>query len=78
MKQPPRSSSTTTFRSAGQGILSKIGEYPVRSDVPAPTVLGVTLPAITSKQYFRMSTQDALKYSKDDLSKWNADFKFSK
>ncbi|CAM5184465.1 Iron(III) transport system substrate-binding protein OS=Castellaniella defragrans OX=75697 GN=HNR28_000884 PE=4 SV=1 [Castellaniella defragrans] len=62
----------------GQGIFSKIGEYPVRSDVPAPTVLGVTLPAITSKQYFRMSTQDALKYSKDDLSKWNADFKFSK
>ena len=62
----------------GQNIFSKIGEYPVRTDVPAPTVLGVTLPPITSKQYFRMSTQDSMKYSKGDLAKWNADFKFSK
>lgn len=62
----------------GQEIFSKMGEYPSRSDVASPTILGVALPAIGSKQYFRMSTGDSLKYSKGDLAKWNAAFKFTK
>ncbi|TAN25789.1 MAG: extracellular solute-binding protein [Castellaniella sp.] len=62
----------------GQKIFAAIGEYPARSDVASPTVLGVTLPAIGSPQYFRLSPQDSLKYSKDDLKKWNADFKYTK
>lgn len=62
----------------GQEVFSKLGEYPARADVASPTVLGVTLPPIKSAQYFRMSTEDSMKYSKDDLAKWNADFNFTK
>lgn len=62
----------------GQEVFSGLGEYPARSDVASPTVLGVTLPPIKSAQYFRMSTEDSMKYSKDDLRKWNADFNFTK
>lgn len=62
----------------GQKILAAIGEYPARADVPSPTVLGVTLPPIGSQQYFRLGPQDSMKYSKDDLKKWNADFKYTK
>lgn len=62
----------------GQEVFSKIGEYPVRADVPSPTVLGVTLPPITSKQYFRMSPKSSIEHSKSDLEKWNAAFKFTK
>ncbi len=62
----------------GQRVFSKLGEYPARSDVASPTVLGVTLPPINSAQYFRMNTEDAMKYSKGDLAKWNSDFNFTK
>lgn len=62
----------------GQKVFAQLGEYPVRTDVPPPTIMGVQLPSLDSGKVYRMANSDAATFSKDDLAKWNKVFGYSK
>lgn len=62
----------------GQKVFAQLGEYPARTDVKPPTIMGVQLPTADSGKVYRMANSDATTYSKDDLAKWNKVFGYSK
>ncbi|NVM98218.1 ABC transporter substrate-binding protein [Arthrobacter sp. SDTb3-6] len=62
----------------GQKIFGQLGEYPVRTDVAPPTIMGVQLPAIDSGKVYRMTNADAINFGKSDLAKWNQVFGYTK
>ncbi|MEO7122444.1 MAG: extracellular solute-binding protein [Lacisediminihabitans sp.] len=66
------------FSKRGQKVFAQIGEYPARSDVAPPTILGIKLPPVGSKLDYRMETTDTVKYSADDLKTWNTVFGYNK
>lgn len=66
------------FSKHGQKVFAQLGEYPARTDVAPPTVMGVQLPAIDSGKVYRMTNADAIKFGKEDLAKWNQVFGYTK
>jgi iron(III) transport system substrate-binding protein len=62
----------------GQKVFAQLGEYPARTDVEPPTIMGVQLPAVDSGKVYRMPNTDAATFGKDDLAKWNKVFGYSK
>lgn len=62
----------------GQKVFAQLGEYPARTDVEPPTIMGVQLPAADSGKVYRMPNTDAATFGKDDLAKWNKVFGYSK
>jgi iron(III) transport system substrate-binding protein len=62
----------------GQKVFAQLGEYPARTDVEPPTIMGVQLPAVDSGKVYRMSNTDATTFGKEDLAKWNKVFGYSK
>lgn len=66
------------FSQRGQNVFAQMGEYAARTDVDAPTVLGITLPEIDSAQVFRLSPEEALNSGVADLEKWNREFGYSR
>ncbi|NWJ74309.1 extracellular solute-binding protein [Pseudonocardia sp. ICBG1122] len=66
-----------TMSIRGQNVFSQIGEYPVRTDVPTPVVLGTPLPDPDSPLVFRASTTAARENAADDLAFWNAQFGYN-
>lgn len=66
------------FSKRGQDFFAEIGEYPVRTDVTLPQALGVQRPPIDSPKVYEMTDEDALKFGKEDLAKWNQVFGYSK
>lgn len=67
-----------TLSKRGQAAVAKVGEYPVRSDVAPPEVMGVKLPALNSKQVFRFSVADSEKFTAPELKIWNTTFGYNK
>ncbi|GAB3272770.1 extracellular solute-binding protein [Sinomonas notoginsengisoli] len=62
----------------GQQVFAQIGEYPARTDVAPPTIMGVQLPPVDSGKVYRMQNADAIAFGKDDLAKWNKVFGYTK
>lgn len=62
----------------GQKVFAQLGEYPARTDVEPPTIMGIKLPAADSGKVYRMANTDAISFGKDDLAKWNKVFGYSK
>jgi iron(III) transport system substrate-binding protein len=62
----------------GQKVVSQLGEFPARTDVEPPTIMGIQLPAADSGKIYRMSTTDAITFGKEDLDKWNKVFGYNK
>ncbi|MEV8398179.1 ABC transporter substrate-binding protein [Streptomyces niveus] len=55
----------------GQKVLTELGEYSVRSDLPTPTVMGVKLPELDSPLVFRARPGEATKFAPKDQAAWN-------
>ncbi|WP_326594560.1 ABC transporter substrate-binding protein [Streptomyces sp. NBC_01803] len=55
----------------GQEVMTDLGEYAVRSDLPPPTVMGVTLPELDSPLVFRARPAEAREAASDDQAVWN-------
>lgn len=55
----------------GQKVMTELGEYSVRSDLPAPTVMGVRLPELDSPQVFRPDPGAARTFAAGDQAAWN-------
>lgn len=66
-----------TMSRRGQSVFSQIGEYPVRTDVPTPVVLGTPLPDPDSPLVFRAPTDVARARAADDLAFWNSQFGYN-
>ena len=66
------------FSKQGQKVFAQIGEYPARTDMAPPTIMGVQLPTIDSGKVYRMTNADAISSGKDDLAKWNKVFGYTK
>ena len=62
----------------GQKVFAQLGEYPARTDVEPPTIMGVQLPPVDSGKVYRMPNPDATTFGKEDLAKWNKVFGYSK
>jgi iron(III) transport system substrate-binding protein len=62
----------------GQKVFAQLGEYPARTDVEAPTIMGVQLPAADSGKVHRIANTDVTTFGEDDLAKWNKVFGYSK
>ena len=61
----------------GQNVFRALGEYPVRSDVPPPNVLGVQFPDFDSPQVHRVLPAEAKDYAKEDQAYWNSLFGYN-
>ncbi|MFG2175742.1 ABC transporter substrate-binding protein [Streptomyces niveus] len=55
----------------GQKVLTELGEYSVRSDLPTPTVMGVKMPELDSPLVFRVRPGEATEFAARDQSAWN-------
>jgi iron(III) transport system substrate-binding protein len=66
-----------TMSVRGQRIFAEIGEYSVRTDVPAPVVLGTPLPDPDSPLVFRAPTDQARDRAPEDLAFWNSLFGYN-
>lgn len=68
-----------TLSKAGQTVISQqIGDYGIRTDVPAPVVAGVTLPALNSGyKFYSVNAQEAIKDTTSWESEWNKAFNYS-
>jgi iron(III) transport system substrate-binding protein len=66
------------FSKQGQKVFAQLGEYPARTDVDPPIIMGVQLPAVDSGKVYRMANSDAAAFGKEDLAKWNTVFGYSK
>jgi iron(III) transport system substrate-binding protein len=61
----------------GQLVLHDIGEYSVRSDIPAPSVRGVQLPDFNDPRVHRITPAEAIANAADDQKTWNAIFGYN-
>lgn len=61
----------------GQNVLRDIGEYSVRSDVPAPEVRGITLPDFDDPRVHRITPTESITHAPDDQQAWNAIFGYN-
>lgn len=61
----------------GQNVLRDIGEYSVRSDIPAPHVRGVQLPDFDDPRVHRITPADSITHAPDDQKAWNAIFGYN-
>lgn len=62
-----------TMSRYGQQMLSELGDYPARTDVPTPVVMGVALPPLN--RVFRMSVEEASKTQAPDRDLWYKTFR---
>lgn len=61
----------------GQNVLRDIGEYSVRTDVPAPFVRGVQLPDFDDPRVHRVTPTEAVAHASEDQQAWNAIFGYN-
>lgn len=61
----------------GQHVLRDIGEYSVRTDVPAPQVRGVALPDFDDPRVHRVTPAEAVQWAERDQQAWNAIFGYN-
>ncbi|WP_166442303.1 ABC transporter substrate-binding protein [Nakamurella flava] len=61
----------------GQNVFRELGEYPVRTDVQPPNVLGQQFPAFDSPQVHRVLPDQAKEYAKQDQAMWNGLFGYN-
>ncbi len=61
----------------GQNVFRQLGEYPVRTDVEPPLVLGEQFPPFESEQVHRILPPDAKGYAKEDQAMWNSLFGYN-
>lgn len=61
----------------GQQVLRDIGEYSVRTDVPAPLVRGVQLPDFDDPRVHRVTPTQAVAHASEDQQAWNAIFGYN-
>jgi len=61
----------------GQRVLHDIGEYSVRSDIPAPFVRGVQLPDFDDPRVHRITPTQAIANAAEDQKTWNGIFGYN-
>lgn len=54
----------------GQSLISKVGDYSVRTDVEPPTANGKELPALDSDEVWIMKPEDEVEYGPEDAQVW--------
>jgi iron(III) transport system substrate-binding protein len=68
-----------TLSKVGQTVISQqIGDYGIRTDVPAPVVAGKKLPALNSGyKFYSVNSTQAIKDTNTWVSQWNKTFNYS-
>lgn len=61
----------------GQQVFSDIGEYPVRTDVDAPNIRGIQLPAFDDPKVHRIGQSDSIRNAPGDQKVWNSIFGYN-
>ncbi|MFD8089336.1 ABC transporter substrate-binding protein [Streptomyces malaysiensis] len=66
-----------TLSRRGQKVMTDLGEYSVRSDLPPPTVMGMRLPELNSPRVYRARPGEATTFAARDQAAWNALFGYN-
>jgi iron(III) transport system substrate-binding protein len=61
----------------GQRVFSDIGEYSVRTDVAAPNVRGIQLPAFDDPKVHRITQSESIRSAPEDQKVWNSIFGYN-
>ncbi len=61
----------------GQQVFSDLGEYSVRTDIDAPNISGIQLPAFNDHKVHRITQSDSTRNASDDQKVWNSIFGYN-